>query len=125
MDFSSQVTWARRRPRSLTKIIDCGPMTPDVSMATGVNVCEESRWAYLVFFLSSANAATAPLSYLFAGISYYFYLFSLYAYFQMYALYHIVHRCIHVYNNKMRVQIMCKCRNAVITCVYLCREAKG
>ena len=56
MDLSSPVIWARRRPRSLTKIIDCGPMTPDVSMATGVNVCEESRWAYLVFFLSSANA---------------------------------------------------------------------
>ena len=32
MDLSSPVTWARRRPRSLTKIIDCGPMTPDVSM---------------------------------------------------------------------------------------------
>ena len=62
MDLSSPVTWARRRPRSLTKIIDCGPMTPDVLMATGVNVCEESRWAYLVFFLSSANAATAPAS---------------------------------------------------------------
>ena len=62
MDLSSPVTWARRRPRSLTKLIDCGPMTPDDSMATGVNVCEESRWAYLVFFLSSANAATAPAS---------------------------------------------------------------
>ena len=47
MDLASPVTWAKRRPRSLRKSIDCGPTTPDDSMATEVKVCAEFRCSYL------------------------------------------------------------------------------
>ena len=41
MDLASPVTWAKRRPRSLRKSIDCGLTTPDDSMATA-EVCADS-----------------------------------------------------------------------------------
>jgi len=62
VDFSSLVTRARRPPRSFRKDKVSGPKTPDVSIATGVKVWAGLRLAYLVFFLSSAEAATAPAS---------------------------------------------------------------
>ena len=60
VDFSSPVPQARRHPRSFRNVTYSGQKMPDVSMATGVKVCAELRLAYLIFFLPSAKAATAP-----------------------------------------------------------------
>ena len=50
-----------RCPTSFKNRIASSPKTPDVSIAIGTKICEDSSSRYRAFFLSSLRLATIPV----------------------------------------------------------------